>query len=340
MSKILVLKNDRAGDLFTSLELISTLIRDEKNVKIYLSELNNSFNFFFKNIEFKTINFNLKLRDKIIILKDIFLNKYDKIYILTPKSFYFYLPIFFKKTKFYGIVYNGKKRNRPNKYLRKFLYKYEIVKRNEQNHFSYKQLQEKLLDKSIKIDNNFSNLYIPQINNNFTKLIPQKYIFFQFRYKFFEELNWKINEFKIFINFLKQRYDNVLFCSDIEKNLKTNFYNDYFEKNYSIIDLNNNHRTKKTNCNNIFFLKELSGLDMFHIIKNSSISIGKEGIVSHISFHHKVKCHNLFNFKLKNRDDVVHQKISYSEWCKGMKFGFSFLNKDIYKAIKKINNQI
>ena len=34
MSKILVLKNDRAGDLFTSLELISTLIRDEKNVKI------------------------------------------------------------------------------------------------------------------------------------------------------------------------------------------------------------------------------------------------------------------------------------------------------------------
>ena len=133
MSKILVLKNDRAGDLFTSLELISTLIRDEKNVKIYLSELNNSFNFFFKNIEFKTINFNLKLRDKIIILKDIFLNKYDKIYILTPKSFYFYLPIFFKKTKFYGIVYNGKKRNRPNKYLRKFLYKYEIVKRNEQN---------------------------------------------------------------------------------------------------------------------------------------------------------------------------------------------------------------
>ena len=78
-------------------------------------------------------------------------------------------------------------------------------------------------------------MYIPQINNKFTKLIPQKYIFFQFRYKFFEELNWKINEFKIFINFLKQRYDNVLFCSDIEKNLKSNFYNNYFENNYDII---------------------------------------------------------------------------------------------------------
>ncbi len=340
MSKVLVLKNDRAGDLFTSLDLLSTLIREEKSVKIYLSELNNSFNFFFKNIEFKTINFNLTLRDKISILIDIFLNKYEKIYILTPKNFYFFLPIIFKKIKFYGIVYDGKKRNRPNIYFRKFLYKYEIVKRNKINKYSYKQLQEKLIDETVKLDNNYSNLYIPKINIKFSKLIPHKYIFFQFRYKFFEELDWKINEFKIFVNFLRQKYDNVLFCTDIEKNLKTSFYNNYFERNYSIIDLNYNNKIKKNNCNNIFFLKDLSGLDMFYIIKNSSLSIAKEGIVSHIAFFHNVRCHNLFNFKLKNRDDIIHQKISYSEWCKGMKCSFSFLNKDIYKTLKKINKQI
>ena len=45
MSKILILKNDRAGDLFTSLKLISSLIRDSDNLKIYLSELNFSFSF-------------------------------------------------------------------------------------------------------------------------------------------------------------------------------------------------------------------------------------------------------------------------------------------------------
>ena len=40
MPNVLILKNDRAGDLFTSLSLISTLIRDKKNIKIYISELN------------------------------------------------------------------------------------------------------------------------------------------------------------------------------------------------------------------------------------------------------------------------------------------------------------
>ena len=48
MSKILILKNDRAGDLFTSLKLISSLIRDYKDVNIYLIELNIAFSFFFK----------------------------------------------------------------------------------------------------------------------------------------------------------------------------------------------------------------------------------------------------------------------------------------------------
>ena len=46
MNKILVLKNDRAGDLMTSLKLISSLNYNNK-LKIYLSELNIGFSFFF-----------------------------------------------------------------------------------------------------------------------------------------------------------------------------------------------------------------------------------------------------------------------------------------------------
>ena len=79
---------------------------------------------------------------------------------------------------------------------------------------------------------------------------------------------------------------------------------------------------------------------MFYIIKNSSLCIAKEGVVSHICFFHKVKCHNLFNFKINNLEDIYHQKISYSEWCKGMNFSFSFLNQDINKTINKLKNQI
>ena len=49
MSKILILKNDRAGDLFTSLKLISSIVENFDNTSIYLSELNSPFSFFLKN---------------------------------------------------------------------------------------------------------------------------------------------------------------------------------------------------------------------------------------------------------------------------------------------------
>ena len=70
--KILILKNDRGGDLFTSLNLISSLISKYKKIKIYLSELNSGFSFFFKNHEIKEVHFNLLLSEKILIFLDIF----------------------------------------------------------------------------------------------------------------------------------------------------------------------------------------------------------------------------------------------------------------------------
>ena len=339
-NRILVLKNDRAGDLFSSIKLISSLINITPNVKIYLSELNNSFNFLFKKIIVKKINFNITFLEKIKIFIDIYKNDYDEVYILTPKTYYFYLPIFFRKIKFYAIVYDNKKRKRPNIFLRKFLFKYEIVSRNEINKLSYRDLQNNLFDKNIELDNYYSNLTIPKIGLNFKSLIPTEYIFFQFRSKFFEDLKWEFDEFKLLITSLKKKYKYVLFCSDIEINKKNAKYNNYFEKNYSIIDLNINLKTTNLNNENIFYLKNLSALDMFYIIKNAKLSLAKEGVVSHIAFFLSKKCHNLFNFKIKNINDYKHEKISYSEWCKGMGFSFSFLNSDINKAIRKINRHI
>ena len=69
--KILILKNDRAGDLFTSLTLISSLIHRYKDIKIYLSELNSGFSFFFKGKKINKVNFNLSLSDKFSIFYDI-----------------------------------------------------------------------------------------------------------------------------------------------------------------------------------------------------------------------------------------------------------------------------
>ena len=340
MSKILILKNDRAGDLFTSLKLISSLIRDSDYLKIYLSELNFSFCFFFNNQIVNKINYDLSIFDRLKVLYDIFINKYDKIFILSPKSFYFLLPFFFRNTKFYAIVYNGQKRDRPNNFFRRYLYKYKIVSRRDINKYSYRQLQEQLLDKDKNLDEKYNNLSLPKINPNINSLIPKNYIFFQYRYKFFDELNWSNEDIHTFLNFLKSKYKNVLFCSDIEKNKRSNELCDSFLKRYSYIDINNNIKNEILENNNIYYLKELSGVDMFHIIKKSSMCIAKEGIVSHICFFHKVKCHNLFNFKIDKPEDIRHQKISYSEWCKGMNYSFSFLNKNLNKTINKIKKQI
>ena len=339
-NKILILKNDRAGDFFTSLKLISSLKNKSNKVTIYLSELNYGFSFLLGKVEIKKINFNLQFLIKIKIFLDILLNKYDKIYILTPKSFYFTLPLFFRNIKFYAIVYDGQIRDRPSKFLRKYLYKYKIISRRKINKYSYRQLQEQLVDENEILDENYNNLNIPKINSNINSLIPDDYIFFQFRYKFFDEINWSKENIIFFLNFLRSKYKNVLFCSDIENNNRSNEFKNFFSKNFSYIDINNNNKNEIIDGNNIYYLKELSGVDMFHIIKNSSMCIAKEGIVSHICFFHKKKCHNLYNFIIEKPEDIKHQKISYSEWCKGMNFSFSFLNKDINKTINKIKKQI
>ena len=117
------------------------------------------------------INFNLSIKDKLRIFIDLYKNSYDRVYILSPKSFYFILPLIFRKVKFYSIVYNNK-RNRPIGFLRKFLYKYRIIYRNKINLKSYRSVQLELLDNSNILDNNFNNLFIPKISTNLLKIIP------------------------------------------------------------------------------------------------------------------------------------------------------------------------
>ena len=337
--KILVFKNNRIGDLFASLIFISTVKNISSNVTLYLSEINIGFSFLFSNYIVKKANYNLTLLDKIKIIYDILVNKYDEVYIISPQKFFFYLPLFFNKIKFYGIVYDGKNRLRPGYFLRKFLNKFEVVYRNNINKFNYKELQLKLIDEKINIDTKFSNLTIPNFSSESKKLIPDKYVFFQFRHLVFDNLNWNLNEFQKIINLLSSKYEYVLFSSDIHKNKRTKYFNNYFEKSFSNIDLNIKKK-KIVNNNKVFYLKNLNSKDLFFIIKHSLLSIGKEGNVTHIAHFLNTNCHTLFNFKINSIDDFHHEKISWSEWCRGMNYKFSVLNKNIDKVINKLSKNI
>ena len=333
---ILILKNDRGGDLFTSLRLISSLNIKNNKIKLYLSELNNGFAFLFKNIEIIKIKYDLKINNRINIFLDIIKNKYDEIYILSPKTFYFILPIIFRKIKFFAIVYNGKKRNRPNNFLRRFLFSYKVISRVNKKKNNYEDLQTKLLDDNIELDNNFKNLSIPLISSKLKSLLPRSFLFFQFRYLFFEDLKWNFTDLEKLFSAILTKHENILFSSDIENNSKSIKYINYFKEKYSLIDTNNYKINFNNNSKKIFFLENLSSKNFFLILKESQINLGKHGIISHISHFHSTKCHNLFNFKINNIDDFYHQKLSYSEWYSHMSYKFSFLNNDINKTIRKI----
>ena len=134
-SEIIIFKNDAAGDLTHSLLAINNIIinNKDKNIIIYLSERSKNFTFLInnKNITFKIVSYNLTLVQKIQIFCFILFNNISKAYILTPKSFYYLLPLIFRKTKFYGLCINGKNNyKRPEEFLRKYLFKYVVNNRS------------------------------------------------------------------------------------------------------------------------------------------------------------------------------------------------------------------
>ena len=67
--KILIFKNDRTGDLFVSLNAINSILNKHKNdeIKIFLSNINQKFNFLFPLIKTKIFSMNLNFFDKIWI---------------------------------------------------------------------------------------------------------------------------------------------------------------------------------------------------------------------------------------------------------------------------------
>ena len=111
MKEVIIFKNDRTGDLFVSLKAINRIINKHKdqNISIFLSNLNHKFNFIFPNLDKKIISLNLNILEKIKIFFYLLTHKIDTIYILSPKNFYYYLPFFFRRIKFYAITIKSKK---------------------------------------------------------------------------------------------------------------------------------------------------------------------------------------------------------------------------------------
>ena len=333
IKKIIILKNDRTGDLFVSLKAINRILIKHKSDKItiFLSDINHKFNFLFTNIEKKIISMDLGLFEKFFFFKYLLFNKIDSIYILTPKNFYYYLPFFFRKIKFYGIAIRGVK-NRPNNFLLKYMHKHVILNRLtiKKRASSYK-IQESLIE---YIDNTNMINTKSKIENNFQ--FPKQYVFFHYKHKLFNDLlGWTLDDIDNLLDILRRKNKNVMFSSELN-NIQVN---NYFFNKYNSFDFYNKTQNN-INKMGVVFLKNVEGYELFDIVRNSTNVVAPEGIITHMAYFLKKPILALMHFNLNNRRDFINQIISCKEWFPPSNYKFTVLKKNFTNSMNKLSKRI
>ena len=331
--KVLILKNDRTGDLFVSQKAINRIINKHTNedIFIFLSNINHKFSFLFPNLKKKIISINLNFFEKLKIFFYFFFNKIDTVYILTPKNFYYYLAFIFRNIKFYAITIKSIK-SRPSKFLRKYLYKYVELNRIEiKKRKSSYLIQEDLIEFTSNKDNLNKQF---DIKHNF--IYPKNFIFFHYKDNLFKNLlNWELDTISLLIEFLSKNYRHVCFSSEIN-DIKIN---NFFLKKYNSFDFDN-YKSNIINQKKIIFLKNIDGYDLFDAVSKSSKIISPEGIMTHMAYFLEKPVLALMYFKLKNRRDFINQIISCKEWFPPNNYDYTVLKKDFNRSLQKLTKRI
>lgn len=339
--KILILKNDAVGDLCQSLPAIYNIINTEdSDIEIYLSERSKNFRFLIKgkDIKFKIFNYDLNLIEKIKIIKKFFFEKIDKVYILTPKNFYFYLPFLFRSIKFFGLCINGPNNyKRPPLFLRKLLFKHVVNDREA----IYKR------DHTTKLQTDLTNSESSNINNDIQiklkisdflkKNLPTNYAYFHLKKDIIDKLNWSIEDLNKLFNFLLENYEHVVFTRDIEINNK----NDLLKEKFKTIDFEKNKIFNKNLSTKIILYDNIKGEDLYETILNSSKVIAFHGMMTNLASINKKNTIDMWFCDIKNYNDYRNYRNAFYEFKPKYK-GYNFIipSKRIDKTIKKLSNFI
>ena len=340
--KIIIFKNDAVGDLTQSLKAINNIINSHQNkiIEIYLSERSEKFNFLINNnnVKFKKLNYDLKIIEKLKLILYLFKNKISNIYILTPKNFYFYLPLLFKNIKFFGLCINGHNNyKRPSIFLRKYLFKYVINDRGA----TYKRVHTTELQADLTKQDITNNKYNIEIKLKNSKLLnenlPDNYVYFHLKKNITDKLNWNIDDlFKLF-NFLLKKYENVIFTRDIEISNKE----DLIKKKFNIIDFKENTISNKDLDSKIVLYDNIEGEDLYKTIINSTKVIAFHGMMTNLASISKKKVVDMWFCDIKNYSDYKNYRNAFYEF-KPKYNGYNFIipSKQIDKTIKKLTSFI
>ena len=292
--KILILKNDRVGDLFHSIKGINSIINKHRDyqIEIVLSNYSKEMKFLFniKNIKTSILNYNLNLFEKLSLIKKIIVNKYDKIYILSPKNIYFYLTCL-TKSKFYAICVQDFKRNRPYNFFKKKLHKFMINNRTSKRfNDSISNLTEKLCnDRGVQFPNLLNNE--PDISITLKKNIDlfNNFIHIHYKHSLFSKNNWSIENFNDLLEKISNKNKKIFLTSDYGNHN----HNNYFLKKFSYINFDKD----EVNLNNskIIYLHNIKINDLFKIISLSNQVISPHGTMTVMASYLKKKVIDIFD---------------------------------------------
>tara|TARA_Y100000590_G_scaffold467765_1_gene647880 strand:- start:1113 stop:2153 length:1041 start_codon:yes stop_codon:yes gene_type:complete len=335
--KILIFKNDRVGDLTKSIPAIDKIIstNSENEVVVFLSKISEKFYFLFKkdNTELKILNYNLSIIEKIKIFSYILRNKIEKIYILSPKNYYFYLPLFFPRINFFGLCVNGQNGyKRPNIFLRKILHKFVINDRETTlKRKSTQDLQLELAGETEIHDKIFVKNLNSEHSENLKKYLPKDYMLIHYKKKIFEELNWSVDELQNILTELQKYSSNVVLIKDIEQDEK----NIIFKNRYKTFDFKKNKFFDKPG--KIFFFDNIDGLDLYNVIKCSKKVIATHGMMTNLGALCRKPVLDLYHCVINNKDDYHSYKNAFYEFKASYSdYDFIIPSKNIEKTIKKM----
>ena len=334
---VIILKNDAVGDLTHSLHAINNIIKNNKDQKIiiYLSERSEKFAFLINNnnVEFKKFNYNLTFLEKVKLFIFIFNNKVSKIYILTPKSFYFLLPPLFKKIKFYGLCINGPNNyKRPKEFLRKYLFKYVVNNRAAIfKRKATKEIQYELTKDINQLNSKFKSSINIEISGVLKKYLPKEYFYFHLRKKRLDELGWGISELKLIFNELLKYSPNVVITKDIEPDVNSNILKENFNS-FDFKSFNFVNKNKK-----IIFFDNIDGKNIYNVVKLAKKIIAFHGMITSLGSINKKPILDLYHCNIKNWNDYRNYRNSFYEF-KPVYNGYDFIipSKNIKKSLRKM----
>lgn len=337
MKNIIIFKNDRLGDLFHSLNGINKILNEHKNdnIEIYLSNYSKNFSFLFNksNIKINYLNYRLSLVEKFKIFNLFLKSSIDKVFILSPKNYYFYLPFFFQKTRFYGVTVKEKNKDRPIQYFNKFLFKFRTNNRKiKKKGDSIKNIIEDLCSNNLSSNTQMINT-TPASNFNFENFSQNKYCHFHFKKVLYEKKKWSFSNLSSFLNILIKKKYKVFLTSDIEKNE----FNEIFKNKFKTINFENNNANKlsSTLIDDIVYLENIESLDLFNLIKNAFLVISPHGTMTVMASYLKVPVLDIF-------DNTINKTAFYEYKPDNDNYKFmilkSFSKRQLVKIERLLNN--